>query len=135
MIVILDDESRRLAAMKVALSKRLPDYRVATFANAADTIEWLQDNLAEVTLISLDHDLLPSGPDAPDPGSGRDVADFLASRSPVCHVIIHTTNSMAAPSMQMVLDDAGWPNSRVCPYGDLDWVTEWWIREVADHVS
>ena len=133
-IAILDDEIERLDAMLAVLSRRLPDFSVVTFRTAPEIIEWLGTNLSSVALLSLDHDLIVELPGAPDMGTGRDVADFLAERPPVCHVIIHTTNSPAGTGMEMVLGDAGWSNSRVHPYGDLDWVTAWWIREVIDHL-
>lgn len=133
-IVILDDENDRLEAMTAVLSERLPEYGMVTFKNAPDIIAWLCDNLSSAAIISLDHDLFPQSDDEPDPGTGRDVADFLATQSPVCHVIIHTTNSLAAPGMEMVLHDRGWTNSRVMPFNDLEWVTMWWIREVLDHL-
>ena len=133
-ILILDDELDRLNAMTVALSRQARKYEIVTFKNAPGSIAWLQRNLPSVALISLDHDLISQSANEPDPGSGRDVAEYLATRSPVCHVIIHTTNSLAAPGMQLVLDDSGWPNSRVSPYNDLEWVDAWWIREVIDHL-
>lgn len=133
-IAILDDEPDRLGAMTAALSDRLPQFGVVTFKNAPDIIAWLRDNLSSAVLISLDHDLIPLSADEPDPGTGREVADYLAGWAPVCHVIIHTTNSLAAVGMKMVLDDSGWPNSRVSPYNDLQWVAAWWIHEVVDHL-
>ena len=66
-----------------------------------------------------------------DPGTGRDVANYLATRSPSCPVIIHTTNGLAAPGMAMVLDDAGWKNDGVVPYNDLQWISEWWLKKVS----
>tara|TARA_R110002111_G_scaffold203713_2_gene268557 strand:- start:20125 stop:20577 length:453 start_codon:yes stop_codon:yes gene_type:complete len=133
-IVILDDEQERLTAMTAVLSKRLPEYDLVTFKNAPDIIGWLDSNLASAAIISLDHDLFPQSDNEPDPGTGRDVADYLTTQSPVCHVIIHTTNSLAAPGMELVLSDQGWTNSRVVPFNDLEWVTDWWIREVLDHL-
>lgn len=134
-IVILDDELDRLEAMNAVLSKELTQYKIAMFKNAPDIIAWLRDNISSSALISLDHDLFPQTEEEPDPGTGRDVADFLAKQSPVCHVVIHTTNSNAAPGMEMVLNDTGWSNSRVMPFNDLEWVTAWWIREVIEHLK
>lgn len=135
MIVILDDDSDRVEAMVGVLARRLPTFAVATFGTASDIIVWFEHHLADAALISLDHDLIPASADAADPGTGRDVAEYLATRSPVCHVIIHTTNSLAAPGMEMVLNDSGWRTSRVCPYSDLLWIGEWWIREVVERLS
>jgi hypothetical protein len=104
------------------------------FDNAPDIIEWLHDHLEETVLICLDHDLganrLRDG-ESFDPGTGRDVADYLATRKPVCPVVIHTTNSLAAPGMTRTLEEAGWSWSRVVPYNDLEWVRGEWIGRVA----
>lgn len=42
-------------------------------------IDWLNKELNTLSLISLDHDLFPETHEAPDPGTGRDVADYLAT--------------------------------------------------------
>jgi hypothetical protein len=95
-------------------------------------ISWLTTHLDDVCLLSLDHDLGPNwfrDGAVFDPGIGRDVANFLATRSPQCHVIVHTTNHLAAPGMIGVLEESGWTVSQVVPYGDLEWIGEAWIRE------
>ena len=86
-------------------------------------------------LICLDHDLgsnrVRNG-EAFDPGTGRDVADYLATREPACAVIIHTTNHLADPGMAMVLEDSGWEQQRVVPYNDRQWIREVWIKAVSE---
>jgi CheY-like chemotaxis protein len=132
-ILILDDEPERIRAMTALLSNGALGCDVVTFDNAPDMIDWLRKHLEDVSLICLDHDLGPNrcrDGNVFDPGTGRDVADYLASRSPVCPVLIHTTNSLAAPGMAMVLDDSGWLHSRVVPYNDLEWVSADWIDVV-----
>jgi hypothetical protein len=62
-----------------------------------------------------------------DPGTGLEVANYLAQQRPVCPVIIHSTNTRAAIAMERALADAGWSVTRVPPYGDLDWVREAWL--------
>jgi hypothetical protein len=134
-IVILDDEPERIQAMTACLSNRLPGYHVVTFDNAPDMVDWLREHLGDASLMCLDHDLGPNrsrNGEVFDPGTGRDVADYLATRSPICPVLIHTTNSLAAPGMAMVLDDSRWLHSRVVPYNDLEWVTADWIGEVRE---
>jgi hypothetical protein len=119
--------------MRPLLADRFPRYEVVVFENSPDMIVWLSDHLHRVHVLSLDHDLGPNqlrDGESFDPGIGRDVADFLATRPPQCHVILHTTNHLAAPGMRRVLEDAGWTVSHVVPYGDLDWVREMWIEEV-----
>lgn len=132
-IVILDDEQDRIEAMLPCLQRGFAEYDVVVFDNAPDTIQWLSSGLERVRLICLDHDLGPNqlrDGAVFDPGTGRDVADYLASRPPVCPVIIHTTNHVAAPGMIRVLNEANWKTSQVSPYGDLEWVGQVWIAEV-----
>jgi hypothetical protein len=131
-IAILDDEPDRIEAMLPLVARQFPEHEVVVFENAPDMIAWLASNLGRVCLLSLDHDLRPNqvrGGAVFDPGVGRDVADFLANRPPRCHIILHTTNHLAAPGMARVLEESGWTVSQVVPYGDLQWVGEAWIDE------
>ena len=132
-IAVLEDDLRRVQQMVQLLREFFPGYKVTSFDNAPDMISWLGDNLNELKLICLDHDLganrILSG-EIQDPGTGRDVADFLAALKPVCPVLIHSSNVMAAPGMMMVLEDAGWPCSRLSPFNDLEWVRAAWIEDV-----
>jgi hypothetical protein len=133
MIAILEDDPDRITAMRKLLSESFPAVRIAAFDNAPEMLSWLRDNLQTVRLLLLDHDLGPNqirGDATFDPGTGRDVANFLADCQPQCDIIIHTTNTLAAPGMQQVLEDAGWNVTRVVPYGDLDWIGEAWIDAV-----
>ena len=121
-IAILDDEHDRLDAMVPILRKRYPALNVVTFDNAPDINAWFAGNLHLCILICLDHDLGPNRKrDGAvfDPGIGRDVSDYLASRDPVCPIIIHTTNTDARPGMISALEDGGWVVSYVSPYSDL----------------
>jgi hypothetical protein len=132
-ILILEDDSDRTRAFQECLLECFPPKEVIVFDNAPDTIDWLQDHLEEALLICLDHDLGPNrvrDGDVFDPGTGRDVADYLATRKPCCPVVIHTTNSLAAPGMTMTLEDAGWSWARVVPYNDLEWVRADWVDYV-----
>src|SRR4051812_20324905 len=110
-IVLLDDEPDRIAAMRPLSAERFPKHEVVVFENAPDMIAWLAEHLSSVRLLSLDHDLGPNqqrNGETFDPGIGRDVADFLATRPPQCPVVLHTTNRQALPGMRAVLEDAGW---------------------------
>ncbi len=132
-IAILDDDPGRIEATVGALSSHLPDIAPRTFDNAPEMIDWLRTHRSRCLVICLDHDLGPSRirDGSPfDPGIGRDVVDFLATCDPVCPVIIHTTNSMAVPGMEAVLQESGWSCVRIVPYNDLTWVRQWWLPEV-----
>ena len=137
-IAILEDDSPRIEEMRQCLSTCLPQCEVVFFDNAPDMIAWLRDHLHEITLICLDHDLGPNrcrDGDVFDPGTGRDVANYLATRRPQFPVLIHTTNTLAAPGMELVLDDSGWPHSRIVPYNDCEWIQSAWIIAVKGYLT
>lgn len=136
-IAILEDNAERRDVMSACLRDRLPQYRHCFFGSADEIIQFLREELANTLAICLDHDLdLIEAPNGRfiDPGTGRDVADFLAACTPCCPVVIHTTNSVAAIGMESVLTDAGWVIRRVVPYGDLEWIGETWQRAVRDAI-
>jgi hypothetical protein len=68
-------------------------------------------------------------------GNAPGIIDYLATQNPCCPVIIHTTNSLAAPGMVMAMEDSGWASSRVVPYDDLKWVWAEWIVRVAEGLA
>jgi hypothetical protein len=123
-IVILEDNLDRQAAMRACLADRFAP--LAVFFDAArETIRFLDEHLADTLVISLDHDLeLKPGSDGRsiDPGTGREVADYLAEKPPVCPVIVATTNSLAGDGMVNVLRRASWKTRRVIPFNDTEWI-------------
>jgi len=132
-IVILEDNADRKAAMQSCLADRFSMYEMRFFDEPAAMIQFLQGNLDEMLVIGLDHDLeLKPGPSGQwiDAGTGREVADYLAQRPPVCPVVIHTSNAAAAIGMEMVLNARGWKTHRVVPFEDLDWIPREWLRTV-----
>jgi hypothetical protein len=132
-IVILEDNEDRAIAMRRCLEDRFCEFEASFFDEAAAMIDCLRTHLPGTILICLDHDLeLKPGADGRpiDPGTGRDVADFLACQTPVCPVVIHTTNSAAGVGMEMALQEAGWQTQRVSPYGDLEWIPAEWFRAI-----
>ncbi len=132
-IAVLEDNAERTAEMRRCLSDRFYQYDLRFFDDAAEMKDFLDKNLPETLLICLDHDLelkqLPSG-EVIDPGTGRDIADFLVNRPPVCPVVIHTTNTAAADGMESVLKDSHWRTFRVSPLNDLEWIPTEWFRTV-----
>jgi hypothetical protein len=129
-IVILEDNLDRQAVMRACIADRFYTFDAHLIDNPLDTIRFLESNLAETLVISLDNDmeLLP-GPDGRfvDPGEGLEVARFLAAREPVCPVIVHTTNLRAAEEMKRVLAAANWQTRRVIPFDDVNWITTDWF--------
>ncbi len=137
-IVILDCLMARRRIMQEVLDDRFPQYDVRFFQTAGETIAHLRDGLDDVLAIVLDHDLdlIPvDGHRLIDPGTGRDVAEFLATQPAVCPVVTHTTNSPAAVGMLAVLDDAGWTTYRVIPVGELKWIRSLWLRAVRNAIG
>jgi hypothetical protein len=63
------------------------------------------------------------------------VADFLATQSPCCPVIIHTSNSIGGAGMKYVLENAGWINDSVLPLNDLEWIESDWCRKIGELIT
>jgi hypothetical protein len=126
-IVILEDNSDRVAAMDACLADKFPFFERRFFHAAGAAIDWLTAHLALAACISLDHDLEPLTAGDPDPGTGRIVADFLAHARPVCPIVIHSTNRLAVDGMEMTLAEGGWTVERIMPYDDCHWIAEAWL--------
>lgn len=132
-IVILEDARKRREIMAPCLADLCPQHRVRFFQTAGESIAYLIENLSRVLLICLDHDLemIPiDGRRMIDPGSGRDVADFLATRPATCPIVIHSTNGVAVTGMQSVLNEAGWSIYRIVPVGVTRWIRIGWRQTV-----
>jgi hypothetical protein len=134
-IAVLEDNLDRQNAMKAAVAHALPQATCIFFNSAHAMIDWLSDRLDRASMsppsiISLDHDLdfLPGSDGRQiDPGDGRDVARFLATRQPCCPVTVHTSNSLGASSMMGNLQDSDWQVTRVYPESDVGWVKSHWV--------
>ena len=138
MIVILEDNEDRQRVMRECLSRVDSEIVTYFFITAADAISWLKSHLKETVLIGLDHDLElfeGEGHVMIDPGTGRDVANFLAEQNPVCPIVINTTNIPAGVGMETVLKEAGWKTKRLTPYGDMEWIPELWLPMVTNLLS
>jgi hypothetical protein len=133
-IVILEDNPDRVRVMRDCLMDGIYTSDIQFFANSQDTIAFLGHHLSDTLLISLDHDLdliSKHNGEHLDPGTGREVADYLAGQPPACLVVIHTTNSLAAQGMELVLKESGWKTHRVIPFDDLEWISTEWLRTVS----
>ncbi len=130
-IAILEDDPQRIAEMRRCLGEQLPNLESVFFDNAPSMMRWLDANLPDVLLISLDHDLPLRDVDGQsvDSGTGRQVADYLASLPPTCPVIVHSSNQNFAPGMVAVLQPA-WLVAQVYPYDDCQWISKGWIEQV-----
>ena len=127
LILMLEDETERLARFRSVLDKLDDSVEWRHWRTAPDFIAGFQSAGRTPALICLDHDLFTDHPDDPDPGDGRDVAQFMATQTPSCHVIIHSSNAHAADSMFFTLIDAQWDVEKIAPLGK-DWIESyWWI--------
>lgn len=129
-IAILEDDARRIAAMREVLTAGFAELPLLLLWDAPKMIAWLRMHLAEVALLSLDNDLIDPNGVATDLGEGRDVADFLAGVPPTFPVVLHTSNSGAAFTMAETLRERGWSVSRVAPVDDLAWIHGPWARRL-----
>ena len=99
-ILILEDNDERIAAFRNAIANLGRGFEVKVWRDARAMIAECEAFFPTAALISLGHDLKPILGSTADPGTGMDVATFLADFMPVCPVLIHSsnTNAVTAPS-------------------------------------
>jgi len=129
LILILEDNEDRIKNFQNAVASLGKDSSVQIWNDAPTMIAELPSVLNRACLISLDHDLNPQRNEAVDPGTGLEVAEFLAKYPPICPVLIHSTNYEKAWSMHNELRFGGWQVDRVGPIGD-DWIQCLWLPKV-----
>ncbi|MFQ5842355.1 MAG: cyclic-phosphate processing receiver domain-containing protein [bacterium] len=137
-IAILEDDDERAGVMRDRLAESFSQYDYVFFDNAPDMIESLLNHLTSTVLISLDHDLGPNrirNGEVFNPATGQDVVNYLATQKPLCPVVIHTANYLAAPGMELMLNESGWSCSGVIPVGNLEWIYNAWIHEVRKYLG
>ena len=129
LILILEDNAERIENFQHA-AKQIPSRPVVKVWHDAQTmIDELKEFLPEVVLVSLDHDLNPQPGAEHDPGTGLEVAEFMAKLPPACPVILHSSNFERVWSMHNELTHAGWQVERVGPIGE-DWIETSWLHKV-----
>ena len=129
-IAILEDNVDRQTVMRRCIADRFYTFDAHFFDDSSEMIRFFDMHLEETVAISLDNDLeLKPGQDGRmiDPGSGVEVAEYLATKPAVCPVVIHTTNTTAAESMKTALNAAGWRTRRVVPFDDMKWIESAWF--------
>ena len=127
LLLILDDDRERLQRFE-AISGRLGgDFKVSTWRDAPSMLAQIDTLVRDAALISLDHDLYPDSASDADPGSGRQVAEWLAERRPSCPVIVHSTNTDMAWGMHNALRAAGWTVELVHHINQANWIEELWL--------
>ena len=129
LILILEDNEDRIRSFQSAVKSLGENFSVRIWFDAPNMIADLPSILNQACLISLDHDLNPQPNITADPGTGLEVAEFLAKQEPICPVLIHSTNHEKAWSMHNELRFAGWLVDRIGPIGD-DWIQCLWLPKV-----
>jgi ADP-ribosylglycohydrolase len=125
-ILILEDNADRVAAFQLAVETLGEGWLLKVWHDAPSMIAECESYFPSTALISLDHDLNPQPGAIRDPGTGMDVARFLADFHPVCPVILHSTNADRVWSMHNEFRFARWTTERVGPLGN-DWIRESWL--------
>lgn len=133
-ILILEDNDERIAAFEKTVAGLGGGFELKIWRDAPSMIAECEAFFPTTALISLDHDLNPMPGATVDPGTGLDVAKFLAECRPVCPLIIHSTNADRAHSMHNELRFADWIAERVGPIG-TDWIETMWLRKVREFLA
>jgi hypothetical protein len=129
LILILEDNEDRIRNFRKAIQSLDGNFSSKIWFDAPNMISDLPSFLNKAYMISLDHDLNPQPNVTADPGTGLEVAEFLAKQKPICPAIIHSTNFEKAWSMHNELRFGGWTVERVGPIGD-DWIEKLWLPKV-----
>lgn len=133
LIFVLENDPVRIGAMRESLESSMLSAAATMIDNVPDAVLWLSRHLPHCGVISLDHDLggeqiRDGGPF--DPGSGRDIANYLAERTPVCPVLLHTDNFFVRPRMVSILESGSWEHSFVSPGNGVAWVVRDWLPQI-----
>src|SRR5687768_14584142 len=98
-LLILEDNAERIAGFEAVLAGLGDGWRMQVWRDAPTMLLECADCFDQTTLISLDHDLVPQPGTTVDPGTGMELANFLAGHLPFCPVIIHSSNTDRSWSM------------------------------------
>jgi hypothetical protein len=126
-ILLLEDNEERIVGFQKAVAELGSGLELRLWRDAPSMIAECAKFFPGTALISLDHDLNPLPGATTDPGTGLDVATFLAGFPPVCPVLIHSSNTERAYSMHNELRFAGWIVDRIGPLGP-NWIETTWLR-------
>ena len=129
LIAILEDNRDRIDAMRRWLDERFRMYETYITDDPVEFNRTVKKRWMDLLFLSLDHDLFERADRSRD-DDGMTVADFLVTREPQCPVIVHSSNSQAAQSMEKLLVRKGWTVSRVIPFDDTTWIANEWIPTV-----
>lgn len=128
-LLMLEDNDDRIQGFQLAVRLLVPNLELKVWFDAPTMISEIPAWFDRVRLFSLDHDLVPRSTLAADPGTGLEVAEFLATHAPICPVLIHSSNTDRAWSMHNEFRFAGWTVDRIGPIGE-DWIQTLWLPRV-----
>ena len=124
--LVLEDNKDRMYSFREAAAQYEPPQELKLWRIAKHMISEIPDFLSSTTLISLDHDLYRHHDDDPEPGTGREIADDLATLEPICPIIVHSTNTVAAWGMYNELTHAKWQVELIHHLDEPRWIQERW---------
>ena len=133
-ILLLEDNDQRIAGFQKAVAGWGGGCELKIWRDAPSMVAGMVDYFSTAALISLDHDLNPQPGATSDPGTGMEVAQFLADFLPACPVLIHSTNTDRVYSMLNELRFAHWRVDRVGPLGE-DWIETTWARRAREWMA
>jgi ADP-ribosylglycohydrolase len=133
-ILILEDNDERVAAFQKAVRALGDGFELKVWRDAPSMCAESEVYFPTAALISLDHDLNQIPGATVDPGTGMEVAQFLANYMPVCPVVIHSSNTDRVYSMHNEMRFAGWMVDRVGPLG-TDWIESSWLRRARELIA
>jgi hypothetical protein len=130
-VLILEDKPERQAEFERLAPMLGEEFEVLIWDDANRMRTECESFLPNAALISLEHDLNPQPGACADPGTGLDMAKFLAEKKPVCPVIVHTSNTDRCFSILNELRFADWRVDRVGPFGER-WIEKYWARKAKE---
>ena len=130
-ILILEDNDDRIADFTRAVKQLGNGYEAKFWRDAHSMCKECEVYFPTTALVSLDHDLNPAPGVTVDPGTGLDVAKFLADFIPVCPVLLHSSNTDRVYSMHNEFRFAGWSVDRVGPLG-AGWIAVSWLPKARE---
>ncbi len=129
-IVILEDNADRRAAMQDCLNERFGMYDHFFSDDPTELVQYIRSRIDDVLVVSLDHDL-HERPDFNTEVTGLDVVEtLLRERFPRFSIVLHTTNTLRGDLMQELLRSNRWTVSRVVPFDDMNWIPRDWHRAI-----
>ena len=130
-ILILEDNEERISDFTKAVQQLGDGYEAKFWRDAHSMCLECEAFFPTAALVSLDHDLNPAPGATADPGTGFEVAKFLADFLPVCPVLLHSSNTDRVYSMQNEFRFAGWTADRLELLG-TDWIGTSWLSKARE---